>query len=153
MLDGGSLFCRPASAFMAEKLRSIVARLREYVGNRRRAPRHQLRLPFSVALYDPALNEESLRRAPKLEGLTRDLSANGLALVVPAIRLGERYLTGPDVTLRILLEHPTGPLELLATPVRYEQLGAEATEKGFLIGARITEMSAEDRARYEAHLK
>src|SRR5438045_6921645 len=138
---------------MSEPLRSFIARLREYVGNRRRAPRHSLRLPFSIALYDPTLDEESLRRAPKLEGLTRDLSANGLALVVPAIRLGERYLTGPDVTLRILLEHPTGPLELLATPMRYEQLGADSAEKGFLIGARIKQMSETDRVRYDAHLK
>src|SRR5437764_2245008 len=106
-----------ASTFMAEKLRSIVARLREYVGNRRRAQRHRLRLPFSVSLYDPLLTGERLKHAPQLEGATRDLSTSGLALIVPAIRIGERYLTGPDVTLRIVLEHPTGPLELLATPM------------------------------------
>jgi hypothetical protein len=138
---------------MAEKVRSIVARLREYVGNRRRAPRHQLRLPFTVALYDPALTGERLQRAPHLDGVTRDMSTSGLALIVPAVRIGERYLTGPDVTLRLVLEHPTGPLELLAAPVRYEQLDETETAKGFLIGARIREMSAEARARYEAHLK
>ena len=138
---------------MAEKLRSIVARLREYVGNRRRATRHRLRLPFSVSLHDPTLAGERLQRAPHLDGVTRDMSVSGLALIVPAVRIGERYLTGPGITLRIVLEHPTGPLELLAAPVRYEQLDETETEKGFLIGARITEMSAEDRARYEAHLK
>ena len=138
---------------MAEKLRSIVVRLREYVGNRRRATRHRLRLPFSVSLHDPTLAGERLQRAPHLDGVTRDMSVSGLALIVPAVRIGERYLTGPSIILRIVLEHPTGPLELLAAPVRYEQLDETETEKGFLIGARITEMSAEDRARYEAHLK
>jgi len=138
---------------MAEKLRSIVVRLREYVGNRRRATRHRLRLPFSVSLYDPTLAGESLHRLPRLDGVTRDLSTSGLALTLPAVRIGERYLTGTDVTLRIVLEHPTGPLELLATPVRYEQLDEAETDKGFLIGVRIKEMNAADRARYESYLK
>ena len=138
---------------MAEKLRSIVARLREYVGNRRRAQRHRLRLPFSVSLYDPTLTGERLKHAPQLEGATRDLSTSGLALIVPAIRIGERYLIGPDVTLRIVLEHPTGPLELLATPMRYERLDEEGASKGFLIGARIKEMNEANRVRYEAQLR
>jgi hypothetical protein len=138
---------------MAEKFRAIVVRLRAYVGNRRRAPRHALRLPLKVALYDPTLANEHLRRAPRLDGTTRDISASGLALILPAVRIGERYLTGTDATLHIVLEHPTGPLELLATPVRYEQLDADATDKGYLIGVQIKEMSAEARARYETHLR
>ncbi|HEX8181818.1 MAG TPA: PilZ domain-containing protein [Pyrinomonadaceae bacterium] len=135
---------------MPELLRSIVARLRESVGNRRRAPRHQLRLSCSVAPHEP--QSASTRRTQQLAGRTRDLSATGLALILPAVRVGDRYLTGTDVTLRVVLEHPTGPLELLATPVRHEQLGPEDDEQGFLIGVRIKEMNAAARARYDAHL-
>lgn len=135
---------------MPELLRSIVARVREYVGNRRRAPRRRLRLPCSVAPHEPG--NAGARRASQLAGYTRDLSASGLALILPAVRVGGRYLTGADVTLRVVLELPTGPLALLATPVRHEQLGADDADRGFLIGVRITEMSAADRARYEAHL-
>lgn len=138
---------------MAEKFRAIVTRLRAYVGNRRRAPRYVIRLPFTVALHEPALADENVRRAPHLDGFTRDLSANGLALILPAVRIGERYLTGTDATLRIRLEHPTGPLELLATPVRYEQLDADATDKGYLVGVQIKEMSVAARLRYETHLR
>ncbi len=136
---------------MSELLRTIVARVRAYVGNRR-APRPSLRLPCSVSLYEPMMSGEHARRNLPLAGYTRDLSASGLGLVLPAVRVGERYLTGPGVTLSIQLEHPAGPLALLGTPVRYEQLSKEGAEQGFLIGVRIVEMSAETRARYESHL-
>jgi hypothetical protein len=135
---------------MPERFRSIVARLREYVGNRRRAQRYHLRLACSVAPYEP--DAAGTKHLTALKGLTRDASTSGLALILPAVRVGERYLTGVDVTLRIVLELTTGPLELLATPMRHEQLGPEEAEKGFLIGVRIKEMNAADRARYEDYL-
>src|SRR5919206_510722 len=100
---------------MPERLRSIVARLREYVADRRRSPRFRVRLACAVSLYEP----DDARRATAqvVTGYTRDLSASGLAIVLPAVRIGERYLTAAGTTLRIQLAHPAGPLELLATPV------------------------------------
>jgi PilZ domain len=135
---------------MPERFRSIVVQLREYVGNRRRAQRYRLRLACSVAPYDP--DASGAKQLTALKGLTRDASTSGLALILPAVRVGDRYLTGADTTLRVVLELTTGPLELLATPMRHEQLGPEETDKGFLIGVRIKEMSAADRARYEEYL-
>ncbi len=137
---------------MAELFRLLVVRLRSYVGNRRHPPRQGLRLPCSVSLAELPARGANSKPASRLDGYTRDLSASGLALVLPAVRVGDRYLTGPDVTLSILLEHPTGPLTLLATPMRYEQLGQNGAEQGYLIGVRIKEMSAADRTRYQAHL-
>lgn len=130
----------------------MVGRLRAYVGERRRAPRRQLRLSCSVALFDPVAHAASAPPAAQLDGYTRDLSATGLAFVLPAVRVGGRYLTGPDVILHVQLAHPAGPLTLLATPVRYEQLAKDGAEQGYLIGVHIREMSAADRAQYEAHL-
>ena len=72
------------------------------------------------------------------------------AIVLPAVRVGERYLTAASTTLRIQLAHQTGALELLATTVYYDQLDDEAEYKGFLVGLRIVEMNETDRARYEA---
>ena len=135
---------------MPELLRSFVARMRGYVADRRRAPRFPLRVPCRVSLHDPG--GAGARPAPQLEGHTRDISARGLALVLPAVRVGGRYLTGADVLLRVVLEHPAGPLELLAAPVHYDQLSAEGDEQGFLIGVKIKTWSAADRARYEAQL-
>jgi hypothetical protein len=135
---------------MPERLRSIVARVRGYVADRRRSPRVHLRLACAVSLHEP--DDEGTRRHAQLTGFTRDISASGLALILPAVRIGERYLTGAGATLRVQLEHPTGSLELLATPVHYDQLSGEESDKGFLVGVRIVGMSDADRARYEAHL-
>jgi hypothetical protein len=141
---------------MPELVRSIVARVREYVGNRRRARRYRSRAPFRVSLFDPKLSREQLERAPFLEGTTADISASGLALIVPAIRINDRYLTAPDQLLRLLLELPSDLVEMRVAPVRYEQLeradGAAKTS-GYLIGVRIAEMSDTDRARFDEYLK
>ena len=138
---------------MPEYLRSIVTRLRARVADRRSAPRRALRLPCTVFIHDPRQDgaRDAGRREPRLEAFTRDLSRTGIGLVAPAVRVGERYLT--DSPLRVVLEHPTGPLELTAASVRYEQLDeTDGGERGYLIGLRITSMSDADRARYERHL-
>lgn len=137
---------------MSELLRNIVGRLRAVVANRRRAPRKRLRLPCVVALHDPKVAAAS-RRTSSLEAHTRDLSATGIALVTPAIRIGDRYLT--NSTLRLTLELPAGTITILAASVRYEQLppdSHDSDETGYIIGVRILEMSEEDRARYEEYL-
>ena len=136
---------------MPEYIRSIVTRLRARVADRRSAPRRLLRLPCTIFIHDTRHDgAQGGRREPRLEAFTRDLSRSGIGLVAPAIRVGERYLT--DSPLRLVLEHPTGPLELTAAAVRYEQLEDDAGERGYLIGLRITSMSDADRDRYERHL-
>lgn len=136
---------------MPELVRSIVTRLRSYFADRRAAPRRAMQLPCVVRLHDSRRDADATHAAPHLDAHTRDLSLTGLALVVPAIRIGERYLT--DTPLRVIVEHPTGPLEFTAQPVRYEQLPSDAGERGYLLGLRITAMDDADRARYEEHLR
>jgi hypothetical protein len=46
-----------------------------------------------------------------------------------------------------------GPLSIQVTPVRYEQLDEGSTETGYIIGTHITEMSDEDRTRFNAYLE
>ena len=139
---------------MSELMRAIAARLHRYIGDRRRAPRRRLRLPFSLSLLDAPPNANGARRrSPTLEGYTRDVSATGLALILPAIRIGEHYLIGEGRNLRLIIEFPTGPLQVDVTPVRYERLGEDETEKGYLVGVQIIEMSDQDRARYDEEIK
>ena len=134
-------------------MRSIVARMRIYVGNRRRARRYRRSVPFNVSLFDPKLSREQLEHAPYLEGTTSDLSTSGLGLIVPAIRINDRYLSAPEQILHILLELPAGQIEMRAAPVRYEQLEREgAPQGGYLIGVRIIGMSDDARARFHAYL-
>jgi hypothetical protein len=138
---------------MPELMRSLVARMRVYIGNRRRARRYRRSINFNVSIYDPKLSREQLEHAPYLEGATSDLSLTGLGLIVPAIRIEDRYLTAPDQTLHVMLELPDGRVELRVAPVRYEQLERTATSAGYLVGVRIAAMSDADRARFEDYLR
>jgi len=138
---------------MLELMRSMIARLRDYIGNRRRARRYRRSVPFNVSLFDPKLSREQLEHAPYLEGTTLDLSASGLALIVPAIRINDRYLTAPDQILHLLLEFPSGQVEMRVAPARYEQLDREGTSVGYLIGVRIADMSDSDRGRFDEYLR
>ena len=131
---------------MSELPRRIVSHLRRFIGNRRRFKRVRARLSFTLSLSDPKTNTNGSRRLPSLNGPTLDVSSTGLALIVPAIRIGEHYLAGSDRKLYIKLELPSGPVELKVVAVRYESL---EDESGYLIGARIVEMSNPDRANFE----
>lgn len=140
---------------MPELIRSIAARVREYLGNRRRAPRYRVRLSVSVS---PAPDERMVRTSSAavrdaLYGYTRDISSTGLALVLPAIRIGNIYLMGEGRTLEILVEDGSEPIVIYAAPVRYEKLEDESRDKGYLIGVRVIEMSDGDHARFSKLLK
>ena len=134
---------------MSELPRRIVSRLRRFVGNRRHSKRVRARLSFTLSLSDPRLSTNGHRRLPSLDGYTLDVSSTGLALVVPAIRIGEHYLAGDDRKLHIKLDLPAGPVEMRVGTVRYESL---EDGSGYLIGARILEMSASDRASFDKYV-
>ena len=137
---------------MSELPRRIVSSLRRFVGNRRHSKRVRTRLTFRLSLSDPRVNSNGSRRLPALEGHTLDVSSTGLALVVPAIRIGEHYLAGDERKLHVKLELPTGPVEMKVGTVRYESLEESSEESGYLIGARISEMSDQDRATYDSFI-
>jgi len=107
------------------------------------------RLSFTLTLSDPRVTSNGSRRLPKLDGHTLDVSMTGVALIVPAIRIGEHYLAGADRKLHVKLELPSGAVEMLVTTVRYESL---EDESGYVIGARILEMSDADRVSFEKYV-
>ena len=126
--------------------------------NRRQFPRLdatlEVRLRFSVLMLDAqASATDGVQRMMVFAGHTRNLSEAGLAVVVRARNIAENYLIGGEGTMRIELDLPDGPLELHATPVRYEQIDEGETERGYLIGARITSMSDADRERFRGYLR
>jgi hypothetical protein len=131
--------------------------------------RHQTRLPFSLTLTDESAGALEEPRIIQLTGHTHDINANGLSLVGPLIRFGYRYLMGRSHTLHIELQLPSGPILIEATPNRYLQLEAGASDAGFimtggeemdnnqteipcLIGVLITKISDVDRALYHEYL-
>jgi hypothetical protein len=134
---------------MSELPRRIVSHLRRFIGNRRHSRRVRARLSFTLSLSDPRASTNGSRRLPALNGHTLDVSSTGLALIVPAIRIGEHYLAGSDRRLYIKLDLPSGPVEMKVASVRYESL---EDESGYLIGTRIVEMSDSDRASFEKYV-
>ncbi|MBA3711037.1 MAG: PilZ domain-containing protein [Pyrinomonadaceae bacterium] len=133
---------------MSEFVRVIANRLREFVSNRRRVTRYPARVAAVVVLKEQSTNlhRSDPGRPASLKGYTRDFSATGLALVMPAIRIGERYLTSEGQTLLITLTLPAGPLQLHAVATRYEHLDGDEGERGYLIGVHIAAMAEPDRA-------
>jgi len=134
---------------MPEILWTIARRLREFVGNRRSPPRRRLRLAVAVSLLDAG----GRAHPATLSGYTYDVSESGLSVVLPAIRVGERYLVGESHTLRIVLKLHDAHARLYGTPVRYERLDADPQETGYLIGIRLTETEDPDYAAFVEYLK
>lgn len=135
-----------------ELARSVVSRFRRFVGERRNAKRIKIRLPFTLSISSSATSRNGAKRINSIEGYTLDLSPNGLALIVPAIRLGDHHLVGENRTLDLNLELPGGPLEMKVTPIRYETVEEGERQLGYLIGVEITEMADENRAKFSVYL-
>lgn len=137
---------------MQELTRTFVSRLRAYIGNRRRARRNPVRLPCSLTPSDRHVTINGFGRTKWMEGHTLDLSTTGLAVIVPAIRIGEHYLVGDERKLRLRLELPVGPVEMQVKPVRYESMEEYETESGYVIGVQIIAMADTDRIAYDKYL-
>ena len=137
---------------MAEFTRAVVSRMRQYVGNRRRARRYEVRLPFKLSLVSVSKNLNGMRRVSVMNGHTLDLSAHGLALIVPKITLDEHHLVGENRSFNISLELPDGAIDLKATPVRYERLEEDTNDTGYLIAVKITTMTDGDREKWNDFL-
>ena len=137
---------------MPELARRIASRLRQFVGERRRARRVKVDLPVTVSLIDFGGGANGFRGQTSLDGHTFDISASGLGLILPAIRIGEHYLTGEDRKLWLKIALPDGPVEMQVAPVRYESLDEQQGERGFLLGVRIVNIGETDQAAYIHHI-
>ncbi len=135
-----------------EIARSVVSRFRRFVGERRNAKRLKVRLPFTLSISSAATRRDGVRRINSIDGYTLDLSPNGLALIVPSIRLGDHHLVGENRILNLMLELPGGPVEMKVTPIRYEAFEEGERQLGYLIGVAITEMSDANRAKFSDYV-
>jgi len=137
---------------MPELVRSVVSRVQFYFKDRRRSPRLPVRLLFSLAIHRPH-GSGALRRRNNLQGHTRDMSAKGLALLVPQVHLDGHHLTAEGRDLEIRLELGTGStISMLVSPNRYERLDEAELGCSYLIGVRIVTMDDADRIRYQNFL-
>ena len=137
---------------MSELVRTIIGRLREFIGNRRSEKRSSVRLPLSISVLDLSRPRKGVRRPQSIKGHTCDISPTRIALMVPAIRIGAQYLADQERRLQIKLELPGGPVEIQALPLRYERIGEGQEETGYLIGVQVVQMNEQDRSRYNEYL-
>jgi len=132
-----------------ELIRSVVSRARMYFKDRRRSPRLCVRLAFSVSV----LRQTKLKRLNStehtLKGHTRDISAHGLALLLPQIQLDGYHLAAEGREMQLVLELPAGAISMVIVPKRYEKLEGAELGCNYLIGARIVRIDEKNRGRYQ----
>lgn len=121
--------------------------------DRRQSPRLdanlQARLEFSVLLREAENSQTGVQHMRAVAGHTVNLSTIGLAVMLHAQNIDPQYLTGGENSMSIELDLPSGvSIEIEAMPVRYEK-----RDDGYLIGARITEISERDRKLYDEYLR
>lgn len=138
---------------MPELIRSVVSRARIYFHDRRQSPRLRARLMFQVSMPRPLNGNGSSKLRHFLNGHTRDISANGLALMVPCVHLNGRHLTADGCTLEVRLDLGTETkIRMLVVPERYERIDEPELGCAYMIGARIVEMDEADRHRYRNYI-
>ena len=130
---------------MLKLMSSIAGRTYKLLGTFIHARRHDLRLPLSVSLLDAKTKTISDPYSPAMTGYLRDISKTGISLIVPSIRFGNRFLISGHDPLRVRIELPNGAVNIQVAPVRYDRLYEEQSERRYLIGARIMDMTASDR--------
>jgi PilZ domain-containing protein len=139
---------------MTQIIRSIATSINGLAGTHFCAPRRRARVPLRLVLIDRK-NQVPVPRTATFEGYTSDISATGLAILLPMARFSEQLLNQSHRTLRIVMELATGAIEAEATVVRYElvQPNDGLMGLGCLLGAQILNMRDCDRERFIEHLR
>jgi hypothetical protein len=126
-------------------LEKLLRRFSKRFISERKAPRRRpANLPTRFRVRAGA------RASEYVEARTRDLSASGLAIETPAIRIGGLHVyDSPDMVtptrLDVVLGLPSGEVTIVGETVRYDALD----EGGYLLGVHIVEISEADQSRYD----
>ena len=113
--------------------------------NRRREPRYRVRLTVSVSIVE----ETEENQWATVLAFTRDVSREGLCLVMPSSRMGCHNLEEADHVLRVILVLPEGVSITLESRLAYCTTYVSESEAGYLAGVKITEINSVDRTIYD----
>ena len=136
-------------------LRELINKFNRSLSEKMVPPHRRHTAPVKV-WFDPDIKTEQameLARNPCILGETIDISRTGIGFIVPMIRLKEKYLVGHERALNIEIDLPNGKVYLRAMGCRYEKVGMHISTELFLVGARITSLSGNDKDIYESFLK
>ena len=136
-------------------LRELASKFSITWTERRTSKRKEFQVPVKVSFApeNNPLNLTARHDDSFLSGETVDLSDTGVAFVVSAIRIKEKYLVGQDRVLKVELDLAGKKVHMRVKGVRYERVGIHSSTERYLVGANITEMSADDRQKYEFFLR
>lgn len=141
--ETGLTLSRQGRLTSLEKLASSIERR----SVRRLRAKCEVELAATLSLLDNDAYDEDSKLI--FFGQTSDLSAEGLAMVLPATIIDERFCSGSN-RLKLSLHLPEGIVGLEVTPVRCERLTDAYQVRGYLLGTRIT--NVEHRAPFERYL-
>ena len=138
---------RLGSATSLDKLASSIERR----SARRLRVRCEVELAATLSLLDNDAGETSPEESRLIFfGQTSDLSAEGLAMVLPATIIDERFCSGSN-RLKLSLHLPNGIVGLEVAPVRCERLTDAYSVNGYLLGTKIT--NVEQPGSFERYLE
>lgn len=136
-------------------IRNLITKFRRTFNEKVVAPRKDFHVPIKIWL-EPDRHTGKLQMPSEhlsISGETKDLSATGIGFVVASIRLKENYLVGEGRTLNAELDLPGGKVKMQIIGLRHEQFGKHISTARFLVGAKITKISENDREVYEDFLR
>jgi hypothetical protein len=85
-------------------------------------------------------------------GRARDVSRSGLAVILPPDEsCGE--LVGNSRSLLVVVSLPAGVIQFTAPPAYCHPPGADQSERGYVVGVRITEISGHDQSLLDEYLR
>lgn len=139
---------------MPALIRFVTTKMNAIAGSHFWAPRRRAELRLKLAMVE-SNPHHSKSRTTTFDGYTLDISATGVAIMLPVNRFTDELLNQSQRKLRLVLELTTGVIEADADLVRYEpvHVNDERMKAGCLIGARILRMRADDRQRFIQHLR
>src|SRR5215213_3256596 len=136
-------------------LRELVSKFSVSWIERRASVRKKFEVPVKVC-FAPEKNPHNFTTSCDelfLSGETVDLSESGIAFVVSSIRIKEKYLVGQERILKVELDLAGKRISMCVLGKRYERVGIHASPERYLVGAEITDMSPDDRQKYDFFLK
>jgi hypothetical protein len=136
-------------------IRKLVSKISKSITERVVSPRKKYEVPIKI-WFEPDKTSGKLKAPVEnlvITGETKDMSRSGVGFIVGAIRIQENYLVGGGRILNAELDLPSGKIQMQIVGMRYEEVGQHISTARFLVGARITQMSDENREAYEYFLR
>ena len=136
-------------------LRKLISKFNRSLTESMVSSRRRHTAPVKI-WFEPEINSERARelaRSACILGETFDISRSGIAVVVPSIRLKEKYLVGHDRLLNVEIDLPSGKIHMKVMGKRYEKVGVHISTERFLVGAHIQSLVGADKENYETFLR